>query len=63
MNKADREELREILQAMPSVEANIQSGIDCTKRGQEITADTHFTLAISTYNRIRNRLLRLGGII
>ena len=63
MNKADREELREILQAMPSVEANIQSGIDCAKRGQEITAGTHFKIALGTYQRIKNRLNRLGGII
>ena len=63
MNKADREELKEILLAMPAVEANIQSGIDCAKRGQETTSNTHFTLAFDIYGRIKNRLLRLGGII
>ena len=63
MNKADREELREILQGMPSVEANIQSGIDCTKRGQETTAETHFNIALGVYQRVKNRLNRLAEII
>ena len=59
MTKLEKEEIREITQAMVSIKSNLDSGMACMRQDQMIPAGTHFDLAASAYQRCRHRLDRL----
>ena len=55
----EKEEIREILQAMEAIEKHMSAGTASAKMGQWICAETEFELAMETYKRVKVRMSKL----
>jgi len=56
---SDKEELREIAQALLAVEGHLQACCACCMMEQCITAKTEYNLALEALKRVKARLYKL----